>query len=421
MRSGVHLRTILRARLSSILWVALLVEGLLVAAIQHPWIVDDSRAYLDLARNLSGPGFGNERGADFVLNGIRPPGYPWLLNILHVRIGLPLWTIIAVQLGLYLTTIWLFAFKVIEADRHRVAFLLLAIVYFYPFFYVTMILSEAWATLIVALIVVVLLRARERIGPWLLAGVLIGLGGLVRTDILPIGLALVAVAFVRLKPAKAAVRSLIAGCAAILIVLPYMLWNQANFGQFTPKPPTATVGLSLWLASWESRLSHEDLVTIEGGPPTRTAIETGYLQEYRDTTARAGGGDGALSDEFKKVALARMKADPLDAVLHIANGTWRLFMTREYPLPWPFTLPLHILSLGVIGLAVWGAATRRLSFVPAAILLAVLIPHLPLHSEARYTAPLRPILLFYASFILATLFQRFSTARTAAAGEAARG
>ena len=396
------------SRLIPVFWCILVLEGVAAAAIQYPWIVADSKAYLALATNLSGQGFGIGSGADFTLNGIRPPGYPWFLNLLHVRMGLPIWSIIALQLGFYLATLWLIACKLIDKLSHRVAFLGIAIVYFFPFFYVTMVLSEALATLIVGALVVILSRARSTVTPWVIAGLLIGVGGLVRTDILPIGAALIVIAFIRLKPRTAATISAAAMTTTFAVLLPYMVWNQANFGQFTPKPAAATVGQSLWLASWESRLSHDDMITIYGGEPTKAAIESGYLREYHDTTLRAGeGGDLALSREFEKVAWARMRADPLNAAMHSLNGTWRLFTTSEYPLPWPLTIPLHILSIGTLALAAWGAARGTSTRVPIIVLLAVLIPHLPLHTEARYTAPLRPILLFYASAVVAMSVNRF--------------
>lgn len=412
---AVVLLSVMNRRVFLLIWLILAVEGVCAAALQYPWVVDDSRAYLSIARNLSGPGFGIGDGANFTPHGMRPPAYAWFLNIFHVRLGIPLAGIIALQIGAYLLTLWLIAYRLIEDRRHRLAFLLLAIVYFFPFFYVARILTEAWAGLLIAVLAVVLTRADERPGFWIIAGALVGVGGLLRSDILPVGLAIVALAFIKLKPRKAVQSSALAALFALILVSPFMAWNLSTFGRATPMPTTATIGQSLWLASWESKLSHDDMVTIYGGKPTPAAIESGYLKEYEATTARAQGrGEAALSSEFQKVALARIKADPFDAVLHIINGTWRLFTTKQYPVPWPWSLPLHVLSVGVLVFALWGASLNRLPWAPAIILLAVLIPHLPLHTEARYTAPVRPLMMFYASFGLWQLVSRLRWNRSRA-------
>ncbi len=406
-----------------VLWAMLVAEAALVAFLQKPWLTNDSVLYLELARNLSGQGFVSLTPAGLAPDAVRAPGYPIFLNLTLFRLGLPPAAVIAIQMLLYLASIWLFAHRVIRSNPLRTVFLGAAVLYVFPLFYAASFLSEAVAMLFVALIAALLSRpARNSLVTAVAAGALVGAGALVRTDILPViaAVVLVIVWRSRKRPLAALAAGASAVAAAALVLLPYMLWNQRNFGQLSPVPVASVVGQSLYLASWESRLALQDLMLISGGPVTREAVTSGLAAEVGDIHADAAKRapyigvarnfphrqlEVAQSKAYLDAALRRIQADPVVMVAHLAEAPWRLFNTSEYPpAPWPAILILRLISgaaliAGVAG-AVLAARRRTVSLAPFAVAVCFLVPHLPLHTEARYTAPLRLIVLFYAAVAL---------------------
>jgi len=384
----------------NVLWSALILEAAAAFFIQRPWMTPDSRLYLELAQNLSEAGF----VADGLPNPLRVPGYPWFLNVLIVRLGFSLPSVIAAQMALYLASVWIIAYRVVPPDN-RLIFLLLTVFYPFPLFYSATLMSEALAIFCVALIVGLLCHAKSVVS-YVLAGAMVGLGALLRTDLLPVIVAVVGVAWYRRQFAGAALSAL----AAFLVLLPYMIWNHYTFQRFTPVPVASTIGQSLYLASWESSLELEDLVYLSGGQLTERAEQSGFASEVR--RLRPGGSEAVM-----KAAVERMKESPLDTALHSLNGTWRLLNTGHYPrFNWVLQIFSHMIwLLGLLGIFL--AVIRQHFLVPLSVFLAVLIPHLPLHTEARYTASIRLILLLYAAIatphVLAWLAQSFRPKKSA--------
>ncbi len=381
-----------------LIWTILIVEAIAVVLIQQPWRSPDSTLYLELAQNLSGPGF----VADGSPNSLRVPAYPWFLNLMLFRLGLPTAVVIGLQMLLYLASIWLIAYKVM-APTHRLPFLCLAMIYPFPFFYSATLMTEALAIFCVAVVVALLCNSKTIPG-FALAGAVTGLGALIRTDILPILIAVVAVAAYRRRLAGTGA----AIVATFVVLLPYMVWNQQTFGRFTPVPISSTIGQSLYLASWESTLELEDLVYLSGGLVTNRAERSGFAPEVR----RLHG-----SEEFKAAAIERIRANPMDAVAHSVKAVWRLFNTASYPRLNPVfqIISNGVWLLGVVGMIL--AVRKRRPLIPLILLLAMLIPHMPLHTEARYTAPLRLILLLYAAIAVASARMRVPVAANASAGQ----
>jgi hypothetical protein len=278
------------------LWALLVVEAAFVWWLRKPWLTPDSTLYLELARNLSGPGFVSDSSSGLLPDATRPPGYPLFLNLLVYRFHFAIGTVVALQLVMYLASIWLFARQLARTVLLRTALLGVAAVYIFPFFYSAAVLSEALAILIVASLAVVLsTRWRRSILQMAVAGALVGVGGLVRTDLLPLLVAVLAIAVWRNRdrPWRAASAVVCAMAAAMAILLPYMSWNQRAFGSFSPVPVGSLVGQSLYLATWESSLPFADRAIINSEPVTPGAIRAGLpakiaaiRQQARDDAPR---------------------------------------------------------------------------------------------------------------------------------------
>ena len=119
---------------------------------------------------------------------------------------------------------------------------------------------------------------------------------------------------------------------------------------------------------------------------------------------------------FFTAAVERIKDDPMAYAGHIAANLWGLWNTSAYPpnIPWFVKLPLQFVSNVAWAAGLFGAvlALRRargfhLGGAGAAILLYTMLVHLPLHTEARYTAAARPLLLLYGSAAIWWLWCRF--------------
>lgn len=393
-----------RDLLIRLLWGVIAAEAVLALWMSYPWMADDSRAYLTVAENLRTVGLVTSSPNDPMPFIVAPPGYPWFLNIFHIRLHLPIAAIIVAQLGMVLL-----AYRILSTGltpHRRIVFLALSALYIFPLFYAAQLLSEAICMLLVAAIVATGWRAKTA-RDWAIVGGLVGLAALFRTDMTPIIGAVMIFAFAR----RGAAPALAALAAMLLVLTPYSLWNAQKFSRFTPFPVGATVGHSLFIASWEPVLTLDDLMATQGRPPTERAIASGYYGQIvavRQQAAQAGGDLAeqamATSAAYKRQALANIEAHPGRMVTHIANATWRLFVSDPRSFPAFARVPLTLIAILMLGLAVIGGATRAMRW-PATVALAVLIPHLPLHTEARYTAAIRPILLLCATHGVVLLYR----------------
>ena len=91
----------------ALLWIALLVQAIAAMWVARPWLTADSEIYLQLASGLDEIGFGRIDASGFQPDALRPPGYPLILNLLMEQLGLPVIGVVALQLGIYLLSIWL--------------------------------------------------------------------------------------------------------------------------------------------------------------------------------------------------------------------------------------------------------------------------------------------------------------------------
>ena len=216
--------------------------------------------------------------------------------------------------------------------------------------------------------------------------------------------------------------------AAAVVLSPYAAWNYQQFGKASPAPNAAAVGNSLYLATWQRKIPLGDLNSMYDGKANDQARASGLVREVAAIN-RSFGADPALvpfnpaayptrqqridsNREFGRAALRRISDDPISYIRHVVINVWSLWNTGEYPAGIP---TLIVFSLSVVSAMMWAAGMigagvalirHRLSgFGIAALVMAYpMIVHLPLHTEARYTAAARPLLVMFAALFLATLF-----------------
>jgi hypothetical protein len=442
------LRGLAHSRLTLILlWGAILVQLGLVFAVSHPWIRGDSGQYLSLADSLREGRYGSITSSGFQADALRPPAYPVFLWLLLHKAHLQIWAVVLLQLAMYAASILLLQRWLQKKGVSPALFLALAAIYPFTPMYAASVMTEAIATL--AMTALAVLVAGESNVSWrklALAGLIMGLVALVRTDLilLPVLVAaylLTRSLFEREWKVSALVRAGIPIAVAALVTFPYALWNHATFGRATPLPIAGAVGNSLYLTVWQAKLEPQDLNALYFGTATENARKAGLADEVMRLNAAIGAPPLTApwnpanypttqmqirsTEVYREAALARIAAAPADYAGRVASNLWYLWNTSEYPenLPWFGRWILVFISAAATLAGLLGAAFSVLRVrnwpLPAAQALILLYPlavHVWLHLEARYTAPVRLLLLVNAAMLISWSLARLRKAAGPAAG-----
>lgn len=441
-------------RIERLLLALSLLSGALMFAISRPWITPDSPKYLELARRLGEGSFATVIDGVLTPQTVRPPGYPLFLGVVTAFGHLPPVVAVAANFALYAGALLLLARLLREHGRAVWPFWLLMVLYPFAAAYSSLLMSEALALFLVCALTFLLGRpALPTRGQLVLSGLLLGFLALSRSDtILLIVLLPLVVAFRfrreqgaastsprtststlgRRRPAEA----IVIAALALTVLAPYALWNWSHFRQFSPLPVAGAAPHSLFMASWQSQLSEDDFVLWFRGKPTPRAHEVGFTRAAEaanreiGVAPRTAVNDPTAYKTFKmqrraakvllREGLERIQARPGDYAHHVAGNIWQLWNTTRYPsrVPGAAQWLLRVLSglvyvLGLAG-AVWFLLSRKAPTslkVPALMLLYMPALHLWLHTEARYTAPVRPLLVLFASLVLLSLLQRLDLAK----------
>lgn len=189
----------------------------------------DEQYHLQLAERINGPdGYGDEPF-------YRAPLYPYLFAFLYKLTGNSLYGVRVIQiiLGSFLPLlIYLLGLKIFDPKIARLAS---GIAVFYPTFiyFDSSLLITSMMVLLVALLVWMLYRCQSDPRPlnFVMAGVLLGLAGLARPNILLLGPALFLWVWLVLKEKlgwkKAILRYVMIGAASFIMVLPVTMRNYA--------------------------------------------------------------------------------------------------------------------------------------------------------------------------------------------------
>lgn len=409
------------------LWALIVAEGALAIWVARPWITSDSIQYLALAESVADGAYGTFNEDGFEPDALRPPGYPLLLwGTLHV-LSMPVVAVIILQLFVCLASIFLTQRFLEVRGVSSLPFLGLVAIYPFPIMYSVHLMTEAWVMLALVLITFLLVSKKTKHQTYAIAGLVSGIAIYFRADLLFVPLLIAGVIFIRERQSGNRVqisitRALLPIAAAAGLLLPYSAWNFAHFGRLSPIPAAGALGNSLYLATWQAKLPQEDLTALYHGKTTELAQDAGLTDEVRGINAQLGAAPLTAPwnpAEYpnnksqiqsaritREVAITRIFADPRSYIKHVVQNGWRLWNSSAYPasIP-PFAKILLQVSSGaiwILGMSGVVLSLARLKSWPlppitALILLYVPAVHLWLHTEARYTASVRPLLLMIAA------------------------
>ena len=428
------------------LWLALLViEAAVVFWFSRPWLNGDSNVYLDLAQSLSRGAYGALTPTGFEADALRPPGYPIILWFLMYVLRLPVAGVAALQLAVCILSLGAIDLLLGGHPRVRDWFRGLSLIYPFPLFYSSYMMTEPWVMVCLTVAACLIVASKGQWAALIIAGVLAGYSALLRPDMILLPFAVALAFFVKLRAENGSVLrsiwlSLVPLSVSVAVLTPYAVWNGLNFGRYSPLPMAGAVGSSIYSATWQEKLSVDDIVSIYKGSPTPAAIQSGFYADARAVN-RSIGAPEELSPvnpawypsrelqiqanlAFGKRGVERIRDDPGAYAMHVFHNIWRLWNTSEYPaaIPQPLQLLLKVISYSIFAFGLLGSVGAIFNlnglgrWRPAA--LVMLYPysvHLWLHTEARYTASVRPLLVLFAALLIASLWRR-AEARRGAAG-----
>jgi 4-amino-4-deoxy-L-arabinose transferase-like glycosyltransferase len=423
--------------------VLFLIQALVVIAVvvrAHPWVTGDSMRYVALAELLQeGQGFGLIVDGEYEPEGWRMPGYPVFIAASRILFGESLLPIIIAQGVLFLVSVWLVYRAAWKLFGQPMAIVFLALSSAYPFvaYNVGQISAEIPTVFLVAL--AFFLLTLETSWAASATGAAFGLAAYFRPNLFLLGL-VVAAAYLLANRRAHAKAGLIA-LGTVAAVLPWTVRNYTVFGRFTPTPVIKGTGHSTLLATWQSRVPVSSLVDYGmRGSVTDEMRRLGMAEQIADLNRRLGMPENTVfvtpesyptnekkmeADRlFGEAAFTNIKSWPLTYLRSSLVNMFRIWFSAQMTgVPQPLKGVLILQGVlcflaGILGLVL---ALQRLApagrpFVYAAVGACAYftVTLCWLHTEARYTIPIRLILLLFSAYalthLLSPLIGRFSQA-----------
>lgn len=416
-----------------LVWALFATHALILLAIvvkTKPWLTGDSPRYLALADSLtSGRGFGLIAGAVFEAEGMRMPGYPLFIALCYACFGHNVLGVVVAQALLFLLSVWLVYRISKEAFGYFTSICFLVLSAFYPFvaYSAAQVSPEIPTVFLTTLALFLLLKPT-----WIRfagAGAAVAAATYMRPNMLLLGVALAAASLVASR--RLILKGLLMLLMSALLVLPWAIHNYNTFGVFTPTTVFRGTGLSLFLATWQSKVSVPSLVSYGmRGEVTPELANSGMLKQVHEVNkeigvppetvfvtldAFPGNEKKALADKaFMCAALSNMRAWPLTYLRSSATNTLRMWFSAHLPETWPSLVRLAllfegmlVLLLGLAGalLAALRSRDEKRLIVAASVSLFLYFTFTLcwLHTEARYTIPARLVLVMFAAYALSRL------------------
>ena len=404
----------------------------------QPFTTGDTPHYLDLSNSLASGRYGVMTDNGFEPEGVRVIGYPFFIFICHVFLGSSNFAVVCVQSILFLWSVFLI-YKVVKnhfGENTSVVFLIIAAIYPFVAFSASQISPESVCGFILALAVFVLdyfLRREKILTAYFFLGFLLAISGYFRPNLLPLPIFLAIIFFAaNVKNWKPISVFLLAWA---IWVIPLSVYNYINFSKIAPTPAYSGAGNSLFLASWQGRVSISSLiqygmynkineeVSSSGmiGQINQANRQIGVPEDvppmnmlnYSDNAKRE-----AAQNEYGRLALENIKSYPVEYLKMTAENTVRMWFPTYslgsvsgligYPL---LISGVSMFLLGIIGFCFYLA---NFSLLKSPVFLTIsgsIIFHVVtlswLHTEARYTIPVRLYLLIFASYAVTKIARIF--------------
>jgi hypothetical protein len=389
-----------------------------------PWLTGDSARYMALADSLkSSQDFGLRVDSIYEPEGMRMPGYPIFIAFCSFLPLPALLGVVIIQGCLFFISVWLF-WRIAErvwGCYEGVGFLALSTVYPFIAYSVGQISPEIPTVFLVAAAFYMLLNpTTPRVAA---VGLMIGIATYFRPNLFLLSF-VIAISCV-MADRRMYRKSLILIITALLAALPWTLRNYSTFGVVTPVSVIRGTGNSLFLATWQSKVSTRSLIEygMRGGV-TPEFERSGMLAQIhsvnrqigvsQDTVfvsleAYKGNETKARADRlFTEAAWRNMKFWPGTYLFSSMKNMARMWFSANLPERLPglvrgmlVGLGIAALVLGITGLTIElrrGARAHKVMVYSAlGTFLYFTLTLCWLHTEARYTLSARMIMLVFAS------------------------
>jgi len=389
-------------------------------------ITNDSARYISLSDSLRHGNFQTFSLGYWHPEVQRAPGYPLFLLASRYGLHLSIRGIAVLEGLLYLLAVALIYRLLVEREVNATAFLALVFLYPATAAYSVRIMTEALVILSFAVLAWIVTR-RMQPGPGLfvLAGIVSGFLTLVRPDAMLLIPLMAALLFFRVRNWQALAVPVL---TAFLVLAPYVAWNWRTFHRPLPTARATGLGNSLYLAYWEAYVPSEDLSAFSRREVTSAAIQSGYAAEAAKINQALGvpSWSDPANTELMPTLQSQLAAGPAllrDAlqliwhrpwpyVSHVVLAWYHLFNPAAYPMRSPFAVMLLrvasalIWALGILGLILLYRDRAIWALPLIALMLYSPLTHCFLHTEARFTAGSRLLLVAVASYVFTRVNRR---------------
>jgi 4-amino-4-deoxy-L-arabinose transferase-like glycosyltransferase len=375
--------------------------------------LDDQVQYLALAHGLADRAEYTRAtaGEPFIPESLRAPGEPLILAPQCRTVGCDHWRIAVAQAALTGVTVLLVASLARRVLTARPALVATAIVALYPTFsfFAALALSETLSTVLLVLATVLLVRTSDAPTPGraFAAGLALGALAVTRWLFLPfIVVALLALALALRRVPPRLVLSLVVGWA--LVLAPAIAYSYATLG----RPVAGSLGTQLWLGYFEARdPATLDSVERAAADRGRERIAAFVAQTDRVAQARAF---IALDDALRDEAIALIAHAPGPYLARAAQRSFELWAgDRPYPQAADGAVSLELraglaaaqivlLVAGLAGVLVLAARRDPLGLIASLFVLSLWALSAPLWTEARFSLPVKPLLIVGAVWLVAS-------------------
>jgi 4-amino-4-deoxy-L-arabinose transferase-like glycosyltransferase len=363
----------------------------------------------------------------------RAPGYSTFVALLYSVTGPHPFAVYAVQSVMFALSLAFVASIFEQITRSRnIALLTAGVTALYPFCYTFMVLrvlTEGLASFLIALFLWILYSVLQRVAWWKAPalGVIFAAAALTKAVLLPFAGVLALCLFVVSGGGYRAARQAMLFLAfAALCIAPWTYRNWRVTGAFLPVSTGA--GVAFWLGNYPGNFDARVFAPERGEdfphlPPDLETAVKGMSEVQRD-------------DCLKRAALDWMCKNPGQAFLlfcHKFSALWLgnlgvnrgqnlrdwkpLFSIGDFMVPKRSLLTVPVFILGMIGLRSLSRTQHQLA-LPVTLLLAwFTFIYVVLEGDLRYSIPVYPYMIGFASIALLTLvsrvFQPRSNARLA--------
>lgn len=392
----------------------------------------DSDQYLELARVLADTGrFGWFCSGVFGPESVRMPGYPAFIATFFVVFGEKLWPIVIAQSFLYLGSvlfIWRAACRVFGRQT-GLLFLLISASYPFVAFWTVNIMAEMSCVFLLSAAVYFLTKRRAI--DHAIGSLAIVLGSYFRPNLILLGI-FIGVCCVLISGSTRLRFAAVVVVVAIAGMVPWAVRNYQTFGVISPLPVVKGTGLSLFVSSWQGRVSTETLVkwgtdsiytdearmsgfydqveeikrkvdlNLEG----RDKVDTLTLLEKCDSNEKKA----LIEAEMGSAAINNIYEHPFQFAFGVSINLIRMWVTvfglKDLPSVLQTLLITQSLMLVVLGyLGILILVVRRKLVEPSVFVFVSLVSYFvltqaALHTEARYTIPGRLPIMVIAAYVL---------------------